>query len=70
MIFKWLSNLSLRVKLVIPTWVLMTSGIIVLGALVNQAAEDKLEQDLLNRTKILANATALNLTAAVAFETK
>ncbi|MBV7296323.1 diguanylate cyclase domain-containing protein [Enterovibrio paralichthyis] len=70
MIFKWLSNLSLRVKLVIPTWVLMTSGIVILGALVNQAAEDRLEQDLLSRTKILANATALNLTAAVAFDDK
>lgn len=34
-----MNNLSLRVKLVLPTWILMTTGILIFGAAVDNVAE-------------------------------
>ncbi|CZF81508.1 putative diguanylate cyclase YdaM [Grimontia celer] len=68
MILRWLNNLPLRIKLVLPTWLLMTSGVVLLGFAIEKIAEDKMEQSLIGRTEILTNAAAVNLTAALAFE--
>ncbi|CZF86383.1 CHASE sensor domain-containing protein [Grimontia marina] len=68
MILSWLNNLPLRVKLVLPTWLLMTSGVVLLGFAIENIAEDKMEKSLIGRTEILTNAAAVNLTAALAFD--
>ncbi|WP_235956032.1 CHASE sensor domain-containing protein [Grimontia sedimenti] len=70
MIVRWLNNLPLRIKLVLPTWFLMTAGVVLLGFAIENVAEDKMEQSLIGRTKILTNAAAVNLTAALAFDDK
>ncbi|WP_325894186.1 diguanylate cyclase domain-containing protein [Grimontia sp. NTOU-MAR1] len=68
MILSWLNNLPLRVKLVLPTWLLMTSGVVLLGFAIENIAENKMEKSLIGRTEILTNAAAVNLTAALAFD--
>ena len=68
MILSWLNNLPLKVKLVLPTWLLMTSGLVILGFAIENIAEDKMEKSLFGRTEILTNAAAVNLRAALAFE--
>ncbi|WP_281545576.1 diguanylate cyclase [Grimontia sp. SpTr1] len=70
MIVRWLNSLPLRIKLVLPTWFLMTAGVVLLGFAIENVAEDKMEQSLIGRTKILTNAAAVNLTAALAFDDK
>lgn len=63
-----MNNLSLRVKLVLPTWILMTTGILIFGAAVDNVAKSKLEEGLETRTQLMANVAANNLMAAVAFD--
>lgn len=65
---RWINSLPLRVKLIMPIWLLLTLGIAVVGLAVTHIVSKNLEQSLLSRTEILANGAASNLTAALAFE--
>ncbi|WP_407334062.1 diguanylate cyclase domain-containing protein [Enterovibrio sp. 27052020O] len=67
MIFRFLNNLPLRVKFVLPTWLLMTAGVMFLGMAVDHIVGKNLEKSLISRATVMANAAASNLTAAIAF---
>ncbi|OEE67215.1 hypothetical protein A1OO_15775 [Enterovibrio norvegicus FF-33] len=70
MIFRFLNNLPLRVKFILPTWLLMTGGAVVLGVAVDHIVGKNLEKSLISRATVMANAAASNLTAAIAFSDK
>lgn len=66
---RWVKNLSLRIKLVLPTWLLMTVGLISGGAAIIHVVGNNIESNLLSRAEVIANSAASNLTAVMAYET-
>ncbi|KXF82927.1 diguanylate cyclase domain-containing protein [Enterovibrio coralii] len=65
---QFLKNLPLRVKLILPTWLLMTVFVIGGGLATTHIVSQNLEEGLAYRADILASGAASNLTAAIAFE--
>ena len=66
----WANSLPLRIKLILPTWLLMTFGLICGGVAIIHVVVNELERSLLSRADVLANSAASNITPALAYENK
>ncbi|MDD1780326.1 diguanylate cyclase [Enterovibrio sp. ZSDZ35] len=65
---QFIKNLPLRIKLILPIWLLMTVFVIGGGMATMHVVSLNLEKGLASRADILASGAASNLTAALAFE--
>lgn len=65
--FSLFNNLPLRIKLVLPTWMLMTCGIAALGIVIEQTASHKIERSAAERLAVLTEVTSINLRASLGF---
>lgn len=65
----WVNNLPLRMKLILPTWLLMTFGLISGGVVIIHVVGENLESSLLSRAEVLANGATSHLVTAIAYET-
>lgn len=66
----WVKNLPLRMKLILPTWLLMTFGLVCSGVAIIHVVGDELERSLLSRAELLANSAASNITPVLTYENK
>lgn len=67
---QWVNNLPLRIKLILPTWLVMTLVLISGGAAITHVVNENLKQRLLYRAEIIANSAASSLTSALAYKNK